>query len=347
MKKFFIIISVLIIAFLAIWIIKMKQPAKTLQQQQSETTLSGTEPWWVTKPGEVPEPKEEYVLDPEVPSNYIPVINSNEVYMVINPETGEIEKYRQRFKQEKDGKEIWYWKDYNMDIPEDYIAVEGLENVYKVTAADGTVSYKKYTRNDDDTFFFTDVDEHGLPLTSLLPSNPNVTPDNYVRVSDDSNVFGVYDENGVLNGYVERFEDEENNSYEWEEVDYTPEPEVPTLVVPDLPDIPEVVIETDLPIDDPEETGETGEPGNNQGGQQGGQIVVTGEVGYTETETITNTVKGKDDKGNDCWLVYETRVIKKYDKSGELISTETEGPYLINTIPYSETNENILPGGGN
>lgn len=350
MKKFLIILTVLIVAFLAIWIIKIKQPAKKLQQQQSEATLAGTDPWWVTNPGEAPEPKEEYVLDPEIPSNYIPVINSNEIYMVINKDTGEIEKYRQRFKKVENGKEIWYWKDYNMDIPEDYIAVEGLDNVYKVTAADGTVSYKKYTRNDDDTFFFTDVDEHGLPLTSILPSDPNETPANYVRVNDDSNVFGVYDNNGVLNGYVERFENEENNGYRWEEVDYTPE-----LTVPDLPDM---IIETepdttgiiDYPDDpyNPDDPGNLDDPGtqDNPGSSQGGQVVVTGENGYTETETITNAVKGKDEKGNDCWLIYETRVIKKYDKSGELISTQTEGPTLINTLPYSETNQDILPGGG-
>lgn len=339
MKKFLIVLSVLIVAFLAIWIIKIKQPAKKLQQQQPETTLSTAEPWWVTKPGEVPQPKEEYVLDPEVPSNYIPVINSNEVYMVMNKETGKIDKYRQRFKKIEDGKEIWYWKDYNMDIPEDYIPVDGLENVYKVVAEDGTVSYKKYTRNDDDTFFFTDVDEHGLPLSSLLPSNPNETPDNYVRLDDDSNIFGVYDENGVLNGYVERFEDEENNGYQWEELD-----ELPNLDVPNVPDAPL----PNIPNNSGAQSGDPGYAQGNSNNQQGGQIVISGgDVGYTETESVTNTVKGKDDNGNDCWLVYETRVIKKYDKSGELISTQKDGPFLINTLPYSKTNGDILPGGGN
>lgn len=47
------------------------------------------------------------------------------------------------------------------DIPENYEKVEGLENVYKVTNSDGSISYVKYVRNDDDTFTFVPVDKKG------------------------------------------------------------------------------------------------------------------------------------------------------------------------------------------
>ena len=58
-----------------------------------------------------------------------------------------------------------------------YEAVEGLENVYKVTLDDGTVEYFLYIRNKDDTFAFVPVDENGVRLdapkggTSEIPEN--------------------------------------------------------------------------------------------------------------------------------------------------------------------------------
>lgn len=60
--------------------------------------------------------------------------------MVIDHD-GNIIQYRQRTKQE-DGS--WLWKDVNLNIPANYVAVPGLKDIYKVTAENGTVSYYKY-----------------------------------------------------------------------------------------------------------------------------------------------------------------------------------------------------------
>ena len=57
--------------------------------------------------------------------------------MVVDEE-GNIIKYRQRTLQE-DGS--WLWEDVDPNIPANYEAVPGLENVYKVTEADGSVHY--------------------------------------------------------------------------------------------------------------------------------------------------------------------------------------------------------------
>lgn len=95
--------------------------------------------------------------------------------MVIDND-GNIMMYRKRALQEGGS---WIWKDVNPDIPEEYEAVNGLDSVYRVTAADGSVSYFRYVRNEDDTFAFVPVDENGLTARRMrrqyrtIPPQPN------------------------------------------------------------------------------------------------------------------------------------------------------------------------------
>ena len=134
---------------MGVWVFKSKTPAN-----RPEDIVDGNQymAWWDRNDSE-PAVNTDWVLDPEIPENYIPVPGEDELYMVID-EYGMIIEYRHRTQQE-DG--TWVWETVNPDIPDNYEAVEGLENVYKVTNQDGTISYYKYIRNDD-TFAFVPVD---------------------------------------------------------------------------------------------------------------------------------------------------------------------------------------------
>lgn len=125
--------------------------------------------------------------------------------MVIDND-GNIMMYRKRTLQE-DGS--WIWKDVNPDIPEEYEAVDGLDSVYRMTAADGSVSHFKYVRNEDDTFAFVPVDENGKELDSQ--ADASAIPDNYRRVT--GNIYAVLNEHGVVIGYKER--QESNGLFIW------------------------------------------------------------------------------------------------------------------------------------
>lgn len=109
--------------------------------------------------------------------------------------------YRKRTLQEGGS---WIWKDVNPDIPEEYEAVNGLDSVYRVTAADGSVSYFRYVRNEDDTFAFVPVDENGKELdsqadASAIPDNSTATKspqNNQVQIPGNSNAVGTVTQSG-------------------------------------------------------------------------------------------------------------------------------------------------------
>jgi len=311
MKKLLVAFIVLVVAFLLIWAVKLKEP---LNSTFTGDELSDTAPWWEKiAEGETPTADEAWILDPEIPENYIPVLNADELYMVIDDD-GNIIQYRHRY-QFEDG--TWMWEDVDPNIPENYEAVEGLENVYRVVGADGSVRYYQYTRNSDDTYFFTEVDEYGNPLNND-PSGSEIPP-NYIRVT--GNIYAVYNEYGVLTGYKERYVDE-NGSYAWRDCD---EP---------------IIGESNSPI-------AGGTQGNTGGSGTGGDIyIISGDKndpsateGYVETETITDTVHDEDG-----WtVVYETTVTRTYDRSGNLVSTKKDGPTEVNRFPTTNINTDILP----
>ena len=325
------IIGILLIVFVSVWIIKLRLPITNAAESASD----GGSPWWEASstqatPSETIVADPEWILDPEIPANYVPVIGEDELYMVID-EDGNIEKYRQR---QKDAEGYWVWKDVNPHIPENYVAVEGLENVYRVEKEDGSVKYMRYTRNSDDTFFFTEVDENGKEIVDITPVTPEI-PKNYIHLGND--IYAVYNEHGVLIGYMQRYL--ENGEYKWRECQSPLSQEAAanggsSTIVPNSGNL-------NLP------SGSGGSSGsNNSGSNSGSNMVVniiTGsngeEEGYKETETFTFT------ETVDGWIVvYETKVTRIYDIHGELVSTKKEGPTEINRFPATDFNEELIPG---
>ena len=104
----------------------------------------------------------------------------------------------------------WLWADVNPDIPDNYEAVDGLENVYRVTSEDGTVKYYRYIRNEDDTFAFVEVDENGNDIEISIPKADEI-PENYAHIS--GNIYAVCNEHGVIIGYMERISNEDGDVY--------------------------------------------------------------------------------------------------------------------------------------
>ena len=137
MKQIIIIFISMLTLFIGAWTVKAQTPVGAIDNMTNYA--SGV---WQSYDGKS-EVNPEWILDPEIPENYLPVPGRKELYMVIDDD-GHILGYRQRTKQE-DGS--WLWSDVNPDIPENYEAVPGLKNIYKVTDNKGNVSYFKYIRN--------------------------------------------------------------------------------------------------------------------------------------------------------------------------------------------------------
>lgn len=222
MKKLVAFFLLLLVVFTGMWTFKSRTP-KNRPNSYADGILSGNY-WWNAVPASsVAMADTDWVLDPEIPKNYIPVPGRENLYMVVDDD-GYITSYRRRVRQE-DGS--WLWEEANPDIPENYEPVPGLKDVYKVTYDDGTVKYFKYIRNKDDTYAFVEVDARGNPIGEETPSGDTI-PDNYERVN--RNQYSVKNKNGVVIGYKERKTDQ-NGNVVWVNIDE------PTVSTPSLPDV--------------------------------------------------------------------------------------------------------------
>lgn len=320
MKKLAIIFSVLLVVFIGLWAVKMGAPLTP--NNPFINGLSEAAPWWERLPeGSTPQADTGWKLDPEIPSNYIPVLGADELYMVVN-EDGTIKEYRHRTKQ-PDGS--WLWESINPDIPENYEPVAGLENVYRVTDADGAVHFYRYHRNSDDTYYFVEVDKDGNDLKKIIaPINDDGIPANYVRI-DGTNIYAIYNEHGVLTGYKERVK-LEDGSYGWRDCDG--------------PSFNKQGSWGDWDIGSGGLPGGMTIPGDD--GHGGNITIINGstgeERGYIETNTTTETKRE-----NGYTIIYETTVTYEYDLQGKLVKTTKDGPTEINRFPTTSLNEDLLP----
>lgn len=201
MKKLFFTFIALLIVFFSAWGIKLRMPINRPNNVQGEQQVA----WYETR-YTAPTAEEEWTLDPEIPVNYLPVAGEDEVYMVLD-DSGNIVGYRHRTQQE-DGS--WLWTDIEDPNAEHYEKVDGLDHIYKVTDKDGTSSYQQYVRNEDGSYAYVPVNENGVPLDDGADAT-TIDTTHYVHKS--GNVYGLYNDNGVLTGYRERVKDGEN--YVW------------------------------------------------------------------------------------------------------------------------------------
>ena len=309
MKKLFFTFIALLIVFFSAWGIKLRMPINRPNNVQGEQQVA----WYETR-YTAPTAEEEWTLDPEIPVNYLPVAGEDEVYMVLD-DSGNIVGYRHRTQQE-DGS--WLWTDIEDPNAEHYEKVDGLDHIYKVTDKDGTSSYQQYVRNEDGSYAYVPVNENGVPLDDGADAT-TIDTTHYVHKS--GNVYGLYNDNGVLTGYRERVMDGEN--YVWKVTD------PPQSSTSDLQEWSEAKKDNanqgDLSADSGDGTQNSGNNGVIVGGSgaESSQID-NGDGTYTKTETNVST------KTEDGYCItYKTTVTSVYDTNGTLISTQKDGPYEV------------------
>ena len=291
MKNIFITLGILLTAFFVSWGIKARMPV-----ERPDNVITNTDvPWYMSSYSSTVE--NEWMLDPTIPDNYIPVPGEDEVYMIVDT-SGNITGYKHRYMQE-DG--TWVWEDANPDIPDNYELVEGSENLYKVTDAEGNVTYYLYVRNEDNTYAFVPCDEFGVPYYD--GEDAEIIASNYVH--EDGNIYSVYNDNGVKVGNAERVKNEDG-TYTWKNSDGLGEMAVAEMPTKENPK-DSIVIKND----------------NNNGNKK-----TNGDGTYTETNTSSNTVTE-----NGYSVVYETKVINTYDRDGNLLFTKQEGPTEVSRTP--------------
>ena len=343
MKSLILLFVLLFAGFLGTWTYKINTPIN-----RPDEYAEGYDPdagaWWNTAKVQV---DDNWKLDPTIPLNYIPVPGEYELYMVID-NNGNIIGYRKRTKQ-IDGS--WKWEDVNPDIPDDYEPVEGLENVYKVTQSDGSVKYFKYVRNADDTFAFVEVDENGNPINK----NRDATKIDGKHVHITGNVYKLLDDNGVVIGYDKRV-DNGDGTFSWMDTEMpalgSMEGIQDQLTLPDSGtkrNMEQGGLDTsviDKAVADMNAANAAAGQGaasydvniNINGGilpnggyqlenplYNGGIQVVNNTDGtHTETKIV------RESKNIDGFLTtYETYVMNTYDDAGNLISTQSKGPFQV------------------
>lgn len=292
MKKTILILMSLISIFFITWSLKIRAAIN-----QPDNILVDYETPWYESRYSSPIASDEWILDPEIPENYVPVPGEEEMYMVVN-NSGEIINYRQRTKQ-IDGS--WVWEDIkNPNLAIEIAPVKGKENLYKITDDEKVVSYQKYVRNPDNTFAFVETDKDGNALDN--GANAEEITDNYIHYQDD--IYALYNENNVLIGFRQRVQDA-NGQYYWYEA------AAPTIQGTGLISLEDISNEGDKNI--------------GGIGYEKSSIPVpsaTNDDGsYTVTKRSTNTVTE-----NGYSVIYETTVYYTYDKDGNLLSTSKEGP---------------------
>lgn len=257
----------------------------------------------------------EWYLDPSVPDNYVPVPGEEELYMVVD-DSGNIIAYRNR-KMQADG--TWVWEDVNPDIPDNYQLIDGTENLYKITDKNGNVSYYLYIRNEDDTYCFVPTDESGTPYYD--GNDADVITSNYVH--EDGNIYSVYNEDGVKEGYAERKKNSDGK-YVWKK---TTAPEKKQTVV-------------NCTTESVGTTENSKDKKTLFGSSENSPTVTESDGTYTVTNKSSNTVT-KDGYN----ITYETTVYNTYDFNGNLLCTKQDGPYEVSRtkVAASETpNINLI-----
>ena len=310
MRKSFTILCLLLVILGVEWGVKAKMPINRPSNiQEKEET-----PWYESRYS-TPKADADWVLDEEIPVNYIPVPGKDNIYMQVD-NNGNVKKYWKRT-QQADGS--WVWSKYDPNIPDNYEPVKGLKNVYKVTSRDGTIKYLKYIRNKDNSFAFVEVDKNGKSIDE--GKSAESVPNNYKHISKD--VYAVYDKNNVLTGYRKRVKNKKGK-YIWKETDK------PKTSSDDINAINKALTGDSATKAASSTSAQNNTSSNNEisaiGSDSSNQKRSNNSDGtYTVTETSQDTKVE-----NGVRITYETTIQKIYKKDGTLLKTKKIGPQVIN-----------------
>lgn len=302
---------VLASVFFIAWAVKIKTPINRPDNAYSDNYI----PWYLNTYS-APVAGDKWYIDSELDPNYVPVPGMDEVYMVLDS-SGNVIKYRQR-KRKEDG--TWVWTDY-ADKDAGIEEVDGKNGLYLVTDKDGNQKYKKYVRNDDNTYCFVDTDEKGTP-TDIGKDATTITPE-YKHL--DGNTYAKYNDDGVMEGYRER-KDNGDGTFVWD--------------LGEVPSLPSVGSGYGTGFTTGNVAAGNGQTGYGNefgaGGIQDVQIIegvpLDGEIQrienadgtYTITETIVNT-----EIINGQRVTTETQVSKTYDANGDILESFSSDPVEV------------------
>ena len=321
MRKSIITICFLFLSFVGIWSYKINHPVN----EPEALALENDKSWWEDE-GSIPIADKDWTLDPEIPSNYVPVIGKKELYMEVDDD-GYIIAYHQR-EQMEDG--TWVWEKVNPDVPDNYEPVDNLKDVYKVTDKDGNVKYLKYIRNKDDTYAFVEVDKDGNDILDKDVQN-GVIPSNFIHVT--GNIYAVYNDKGVLLGYKQRIKNDDG-SYSWVECEEPNGENSSSTTVGSISS----GVSSNIGAS---QNGNSQNSGSHNNGSTGSGNTTSSNTtsnknnngGYTEVETLTET------KVTGGWkITYETKITKIYASDGTLKSTKKDGPNEVSRVKVTESN---------
>lgn len=300
MKRNLLVLVILITVFVSIWGIKVRNISA-----RPDDVLSGNNIPWYESRYETPTADKEWVLDEGIPDNYIPMPGSADIFMVVD-DNGNITSYVRGTKN-TDGS--WTWEETNPDIPDEYVPVEGLDNVYRHNGRNYL-----YVRNADNSFAFVEVDDNGVPTDN--GADASVITTNYVHVKD--NVYSLYNDNNVLVGYRERVNDETTGNYIWK---VTEQPVIDSSLGGDgfLYEEKESTAASFIDLS-----------GGNDSAREDND-----DGTYTVTEKTRNTIT---EGGYN--ITTETIKKKTYSSDGTLISEDIEGPYEVSRILVSDIGQN-------
>ena len=301
MKQLISLLLSLTAVFFLVWTIRARMPVS-----RPDNLDTGDVTYWYEGNYTAPAAEKEWILDPAIPDNYIPVPGEDGLFMIVD-DAGAVTGYSRR-EQLPDG--TWKWTKVNPDIPENYEKAEGLDDVYMVTDEDGNISYFRYVRNEDNTFCFVPVDEKGNPL-DLQDDAEVIDTSRYIHQT--ANIYALYNDNGILTGYRERVKNDDG-SFSWIRA------EKPTYSV----SLPDDFGSTAYALPSGADTQTEASVTNPSVPSPAETIVQGADSTYTETERTLNTVTENGEQ-----ITYETDVVTTYDMDGNVLFTKQEGPYEV------------------
>ena len=318
MKKLILIFAMSVVILGTVWYFKSTTPAERNDTVQYN---KGAGVWWDTTMWANVKTDTDWILDTDIPPNYIPVLGLEETYMVLN-EDGTVNRYRRRVKDEAGN---WVWSDIiEDDMPVSFRPSTIDDDIYSYIGSNGKEELYRYVRNGDDSYAFVPVDENGTDIGYEMPQGDSL-PDNLVLVN--GNVYASLDDHGVIVKLWERNINELGAIY-WQEI-HRPYQDNGSGVTDPYSDRDNTHLS---PVTTEKTTSEVIE--TTRSTLPNGVSLKNGQTCSTETFTESKTTGG--------WKVtYETVYTYIYNADGSLFATYKDGPNEIGRVQVVEQQTNL------
>ena len=314
MKKLILTLAASVVVMGSVLYFKSTTPTK---RNNTVEYSKGAGVWWDTTLWSNVKTDTEWILDPEIPVNYVPVIGLDETYMVLNDD-GTVNRYRKRVKDDAGN---WVWSDViEDDMPVSFIPSIIDDDIYTYIGSGGEEEYYRYVRNGDDSYAFVPVDENGNDVGYEFPKGDSF-PENFVLVED--NLYASLDDHGVIIKLWERYINE-LGAVKWQELRLPYQTAGSGVINPSYTHLSPAT--TQITTSELVETTPVILPN--------GVTLAEGQTCSTETYTESKTTGG--------WkITYETVYTYIYNTDGSLFATYKDGPNEIERVQVVELHSDL------